>query len=103
MTVERTQSLDSTVDFIDTRRLILPDRNRLSGKDQKNYERYRSHLCNLKSKLEDTPKGRRVVYLRNIGNHQGMSLNTARIAAFELGVKAPSTGTLPIFMKWGNA
>ena len=103
VTVERTQSLDSTVDFIDGRRLILPDRTRLSGKDQAAYERYRSHLCNLKSKLEDTPKGRRVVYLRNIANHQGMALNTARIAAFELGVKAPTTGTMPIFMKWGNA
>jgi hypothetical protein len=104
ITAERTQSLDATVDFIESGRLMLPDKCRLTGRDLSMYERYRQHLRNLKSKLEApltgaTPKR---VYLRNVPNHQGMALNTARIAAFELGVRPPVTGTMPAFIRWGG-
>ena len=100
VTIDRTQSLDATVDFVESGRLILPNSKRLTGRDLTNYGRYRQHLRNLKSKIEETPTVPRKVYLRNVPNHQGMALNTARIAAFELGVKQPVTGATPIFMDW---
>ena len=100
VTIDRTQSLDATVDFVESGRLILPNSKRLTGRDLTNYGRYRQHLRNLKSKIEETPTVPRRVYLRNVPNHQGMALNTARIAAFELGVKQPVTGATPIFMDW---
>jgi hypothetical protein len=105
VTTERTQSLDATVDFVESGRLMLPDRRILTGRDLTMYERFRLHVRNLKSKLETPLTGAapRRVYLRNVPNHQGMALNTARIAAFELGVRRPLTGTAPQFIKWGNA
>ena len=102
VTMDRTQSLDATVDFVESGKLILPDRKKLTGRDLTNYERYRQHLRNLKSKVEETPTVPKRVYLRNVPNHQGMALNTARVAAFELGVKAPLTGTTPMFLDWGG-
>lgn len=102
VTMDRTQSLDATVDFVESGRLILPNRKKLTGRDLTNYERYRQHLRNLKSKIEETPTVPKRVYLRNVPNHQGMALNTARIAAFELGVRAPVTGTTPVFLDWGG-
>lgn len=103
VTAERTQSLDATVDFVESGRLVLPDKRRLTGKDLSMYERFRQHVRNLKSKLESPLTGAapRRVYLRNAPNHQGMALNTARIAAFELGVRPPVTGTMPTFIRWG--
>jgi hypothetical protein len=103
VTVDRTESLDATVDFLESGRLILPDKRRLSGADKSHYEEWRRHVKNLKSKIEDTPRGKQKMYLRGVPNHQGMALNTARIAAFELGMRRPVTGVAPVFMGWGNA
>lgn len=102
VTTERTQSLDATVDFVESGRLMLPDKRKLTGRDLTVYERYRLHVRNLKSKLETPLTGAapRRVYLRNVPNHQGMALNTARIAAFELGIRPPVTGVMPSFIRW---
>jgi hypothetical protein len=106
VTVNKEATLDATVDFVDTGHLILPNRKRLTGGDLREYEEYRLNLTNLKWKFEDTPSGqRRKTYLRN-ENHHGMGLNSARIGAYELGVKPPPTGVGPVFLSWhsgGNA
>jgi hypothetical protein len=88
VSVDRTSTLDATVDFVESGGLILPDRKRLKGDDLRHYEEYCINLTDLKWKFEDTPTGRRRVYLRN-ANHHGMGLNSARLGAFELGIKPP--------------
>jgi len=100
VTVDRTESLDATVDFMESGRLVLPNKERLTGAAKTHYEEWRRHVKNLKSKTEDTPRGKQKVYLRNVPNHQGMALNTARIAGFELGINRPITGTGPVFVGW---
>ncbi len=100
-TVDRTDSLDATVDFVEGARLVLPDRKKLAGKDLVNYEEYCENLMMLKSKIEDTPSGRRKIYLDKVPNHHGMGLNSARIAAYELDIRSPFSGIAPKFLDWG--
>lgn len=101
-TTGRTESLDRTVDFVEGGYLVLPDSKRLQGNDLANYEEYRECLCSLKWKYEDTPSGRRRVYLRN-NNHHGMGLNSVRTVAFEIGVEPPAPNVKPVFRKMGHA
>jgi hypothetical protein len=106
VTVDRTASLDSTVDFVCTGHLLLPDRKRLKQDDRRNYDEYRFNLENLKSKKEERAGGKKEkIYIR-AENHHGMGLNYARVAAFEVGKKPPPTGVGPVFLSWhsgGNA
>jgi hypothetical protein len=106
VTVDRTDTLDATVDGLEAGMFTLPDKSALSGRDLAAYLRFRSHLKMLIARIEETKTGRQQrVYLRNVQNHHGMALNSARIAAFELGVKPPATGTPPLFLdcRGGNA
>lgn len=90
VTVDRTASLDATVDFVCVGRLMLPSRKRLHGDDRRGYDEYRFNLENLKSKQEERASGKKEkIYIR-AENHHGMGLNYARIAAFELGIKGPA-------------
>jgi hypothetical protein len=98
VSVDRTSTLDATVDFVESGGLILPDRTTLTGKDRVHYEEFCFNLGNLKWKYEESPQGKKTrVYLDKIENHHGMGLNFARIAAFELGLKPPPPNVLPIF------
>lgn len=100
-TVDRTNTLDDTTEFVDGAYLSLPDRGVLTGADLRSYEEFRLNITNLKWKFEDTPSGRRRVYIKS-ENHHGMGLNYARIAAFELGVKPPAPDVSPVWMPMGR-
>jgi hypothetical protein len=103
VSVDRTNTLDATVELVDGGSVILPDRTKLSGIEISRYKEWRENVANLKWKFEDTPSGRRRVYIKS-PNHHGMGLNYARIAAFELGAKPPPPDVMPRFGEfWGNA
>ena len=102
VTVDRTASLDSTVDFVCGGRLLLPNRERLHGDDRRGYDEYRFNLENLKSKQEERAGGKKEKVYIKAENHHGMGLNYARVVAFEVGIKPPPINVMPEFVSWGD-
>lgn len=106
--VDRTESLDKTVEMLVLGELTLPNRSGLSVADKAVVEDVRSHLKMLIAEEEEDSHGnKRRAYLRGsrVKNHYGMALNSMRIAALELGIAAPAPMVLPVWdtMRLGQA
>ena len=97
--VDRTFSIDSMIDRFEAGGIILPDRRRLDGKDLQAMEDFCRHCKNLVAKIEETPSGmlKKSYMSGHIENHYGMGLNSAVIAAFELGVGHSGPMVMPVF------
>ena len=97
--VDRTTSIDSMVDKFEAGKIVLPNRRRASGKNLQALEDFRRHCRNLVAKIEETPSGMlRKTYLSGrIENHYGMSLNSALVAGFELGMGSSGPMVMPVF------
>lgn len=79
--VDRTESLDETVDELKMCAIVLADLSKLGGEDLRLQEMFRSQLKQLVKDDVQTAKG--VVkweYKKQVPNHFGMALNSARIA-----------------------
>jgi hypothetical protein len=99
ISVDRTETLDGTIDKMEGGLIALPSRAKCEGKALASMEDIRRHLKQLISRQEQMPSGLlKRVYLSgpNVQNHYGMALNNACLAAFELGI-APSPMVLPVF------
>ncbi|MEW6351290.1 MAG: phage terminase large subunit family protein [Thermodesulfobacteriota bacterium] len=104
VSVDRTESLDATVDGLCAGDILLPARSGLSGRNLVTMDNVRRHLKQLMARNEESPSGQtRRVYLTGVENHYGMATNSARIAALELGIKAPAPNVMPVFRKPGRA
>ena len=102
VTMDRTESLDAMVDKMQVGRIILPSRKMCSGKDLATLEEVRRHLRALTTKNETGPNGiTKRVYDSGplVANHFGMALNSAVVAAFDLGKKQAGPMVAPIFLK----
>lgn len=100
--VPRTDSLDSFIDKMEGGFVNLPNKNQSSGINLKSLEDVRRHLKSLISRLEQSSDGSlKRVYLRgeSVENHYGMAMNSASIAAFDLGIHSPGPMVLPV---WGG-
>lgn len=99
VTVDRTTSLDSMIDRLEAGKIVLPNRARMSGKDLQSLEDFRRHCKNLVAKIEETPSGMlKKTYLSGkVENHYGMSLNSAVLSAYELGLGHSGPMVMPFF------
>jgi hypothetical protein len=97
--VDRTTSIDSMVDRFEAGRILLPNRAKISGKDLQALEDFRRHCKNLVAKIEETPSGmlKKRYLSHGIENHFGMALNSAVIAAYELGMGNSGPMVMPNF------
>jgi len=97
--VDRTFSIDSMIDRFEAGGIILPDRRRLDGKALQAMEDFARHCKNLVAKIEETPSGmlKKSYMSGHIENHYGMSLNSAVISAFELGIGHSGPMVMPVF------
>lgn len=81
VTVDRTESLDETVDMLKLRECVLPSMRVLRGDSLRLYELFRFQCKKL---VKDLVEGARGVmkwqYKRNVANHFGMAFNSCRIA-----------------------
>lgn len=101
--VNRTESLDSTVDALETQKIILPNPYKVKSQYLPIYEKLLKQLKELKSVIKTDNRGnskKEYIGGRNVANHFGMALNSMRIAALELGGRAPTTTVMPQFIKW---
>lgn len=101
--VNRTESLDATVDALENQNIILPRPAQVQAQYLPIYGQFKSQLKELKSVVKIDKRGTsRKEYIggRNVQNHFGMALNSMRIAALELGGRAPSTTIMPMFIEW---
>ncbi|MFC1836876.1 phage terminase large subunit family protein [Thermodesulfobacteriota bacterium] len=101
--VNRTESLDSTIDLMKSERFILPNRRKLRGKSLHAYEEYRRHLKELKSVTKTNSRGipvKSYIGGKRVRNHWGMASNSMRIAAFELDARTPTPYVIPVFQGW---
>jgi hypothetical protein len=99
--MDRTEALDAMIDRMQLQKLILPSRRMCSGSDLATLEDVRRHLRALTTKNETGSNGMtRRVYDSGpmVMNHFGMAMNSAVVAAFELGVQ-PGPMVMPIFLK----
>ena len=100
VSIDRTASLDSTIDRMEMGQIHLPSREKCEGQALSNLEDLRRHLKQLISKQEVTPQGlMKKTYLSGPGieNHYGMALNSAVLSAYELGLGNPGPTVVPIF------
>jgi hypothetical protein len=89
--VDRTESLDTTVDMLVGQEMLLPDMAKASPAEKAVLEDVWAHLKMLITEtVEDKNGNKRRTYLDKVENHFGMAMNSGRIAAFELGVKGAS-------------
>ncbi len=104
VSVDRTEALDKTIDYMEQGLIGTPSKARSKGKQLTALEDFRRHCKQLISREEQMPGGGvKRVYLRgDIENHLGMALNSCRIAAFEIGTH-PGPMVMPIFHKMGSA
>jgi len=105
VSVDRTESLDATVDMLVNEEMWLVAMDKASQAEKAVLEDVWAHLKMLITEtVEDSNGNKRRTYLDHVENHFGMAMNSGRIAALELGVKglAPYLG-----MEWaeigGNA
>ena len=99
--VDRTESIDSMIDKMEQGLIRIPSKSLTTDRELSTIEEVRRHLKALTVTYETNSHGiTRRVYNSgaNIVNHFGMSMNSASLAAFELGI-APGPMTMPIFMK----
>lgn len=104
VTIDRTDSLDALIDKMEGGLVVLPSRSKSDAKRLGVINDVRRHLKNLIAKVEQTPSGvvKRVYLKGGVENHYGMALNSACIAAFDLGVVDPGPMVLPVFTKFGG-
>lgn len=97
--VDRTTSIDSMIDRFEAGKIILPKRSKLDGKNLRAMEDFCRHCKNLVAKIEETAGGtlKKTYISGRVDNHLGMSLNSAILAAFELGMGASGPMVLPVF------
>jgi hypothetical protein len=104
--VDRTTSIDAFLDKLEQGQIVLPSRQACSGKQLASLEDVRRHLKQLICRNETLPSGlMKKVYLSGNGieNHYGMSMNSATIAAFELGIRPSGPMVMPVFRQMGHA
>lgn len=99
VSVDRTFSIDSMIDRFEAGGIVLPNRKRLDGKALQSMEDFCRHCKNLVAKIEETPGGmlKKSYMSGRIENHFGMSLNSAVLAAFQLGMGSSGPMVLPVF------
>ena len=99
---DRTDTLDALIDKMEMGLIVLPSRNACEGSSLTTLSDVRRHLKNLVAKVQQTATGitKRVYLGGNTENHYGMSMNSAVLAAFELGISAPGPMVLPVFSKF---
>lgn len=93
--VDRTESLDATVDMLVAEEMLLPAMDKANPAEKAVLEDVWAHLKMLITEtVEDHNGNKRRTYLDHVENHFGMAMNSGRIAALELGVKgiSPSLG-----------
>ena len=98
--VDRTDSLDSMQDRMEGGYLQLPARSKCEGQGLQKVEDARRHLKALVSRVEENHYGQlKRVYVsgKGVENHLAMAMNSACIAAFELGLQSAPTMVIPIF------
>lgn len=79
--VSRDDSLDDTVDWLVDGDVLLPCMAKLLGKELADYETFRAQCMMLVKDLVQTAKGVwKWSFRKNVPNHFGMALNSARIA-----------------------
>ena len=84
--------------------VVLPNRAKCDQVHLGLINDLRRHLKNLIAKTEQSPNGmvRRVYLKGGVENHYGMALNSACVAAFDLGITTPGPMVLPVFTKFGG-
>lgn len=98
ITVNRTESLDDTVDRILEGHIVLPSLKMSTGKALDNYNEFRKHLQFLiKEPVEKANGTLEYEYKKGVPNHYGMALNSMRIAS-ELASYNVYTGIEPVFI-----
>ena len=98
--VDRTDSLDSMQDRMEGGYLQIPSRSMCQGSALAKVEDARRHLKQLVSRIQENNLGQlKRVYSsgRGVENHLAMAMNSACIAAFELGRHGAPTMVVPIF------
>ena len=98
--VDRTDSLDSMQDRMEGGYMQLPSRSKCQGLGLAKVEDARRHLKQLVSRVEENQYGQlKRVYVsgRGVENHLAMAMNSACIAAFELGRHGAPSMVIPIF------
>jgi hypothetical protein len=101
VSMDRTEALDAMIDKMQERKLVLPSRKMCSGSNLATLEDLRRHLRALTTKNETGGNGvTRRVYDSGplVMNHFGMALNSATVAAFDLGTQ-PGPMVMPLFLK----
>lgn len=91
--VDRTESLDKTVEMLIGGTMTLQNRKELSPADKAVIEEVRGHLKMAITEMEEDNHGNnRRVYLRGsqVKNHYLMATNSMRLAALELGINPPA-------------
>lgn len=89
--VDRTESLDETVQQVRDMELLLPQMGKLSGHELATYETFRAQCKMLVKDLAENAKGvARWEYKHRVPNHFGMALNSCRIARELAPVRGPA-------------
>lgn len=97
ITVNRTESLDATIDWLLDGKIKLPSLKAANGKSLENYNKFRDQLQMLIKEPVERANGKlEYEYKHNVPNHFGMALNSMRIAS-ELASYNVTTGINPIF------
>jgi len=98
ITVNRTESLDFTVDALLEEKIVLPSLKKTNGKQLENYNLFRTHLEFLiKEPVERANGTLEYEYKHNVPNHFGMALNSMRLAT-ELASYHVTSNVNPIFI-----
>jgi len=96
--VDRTSSLDDTVEEFTKGIIEIPPLGEHEGKQLEAIEECHKHLKKLATEMDVNAKGQKIrTYLSKVPNHYGMAINSARIAARYLSRFTVSSGTLPVF------
>lgn len=98
ITVNRTESLDFTVDALLEEKIVLPSLKKANGKHLENYNLFRTHLEFLiKEPVERANGTLEYEYKHNVPNHFAMALNSMRLST-ELASYHITTNVNPIFI-----
>jgi len=94
--IDRTESLDDTVDYFKKGEIMIPDRS-----EYEVVEIFLDHLKMLiKDVKEDAAGNKKFVYRKNCPNHFGMAVNSARIASELAMCEVYASGLLPAGGRW---
>lgn len=98
ITVNRTESLDFTVDALLEEKIVLPSMKKTNAKQLETYNQFRTHLEFLiKEPVERANGTLEYEYKHNVPNHFGMALNSMRLST-ELASYHVTTNVNPIFI-----